>query len=151
MLSGSSGETYAIFGRTYADYISFSAKIARAFADSYAAMTSTYLQESASSPSSSPDAPPTELERKMMAKARETFESRFRDQDFLKSMSEFIEAYSKLAKDTGFGQIYQSASNWWRSGIIYSSSLSAIEYLELHRTRYIQKAVSACFITMMTA
>ncbi len=107
MLCGSSGETYAIFGRTYADFISFIVKNARAFADSYAAMTSTYLQESASSsPSSSPDAPPTELERKMMAKTRETFESRFRDQDFLKSMSEFIEAYSKLAKDTGFGQKY---------------------------------------------
>lgn len=98
-------ETYpAAFGRAYADYISYSDKIVKAFTDSCAAMVSTYRQENTSVCTG-------ELEREMMAKARDVFDSSFRDQGFLKVMSEFTESYSKLAKDTGYGQLYQSISN----------------------------------------
>lgn len=92
------------FAKAYSDYISFCIKIACAFADSYAAMAQVYLHERASSSA-------TEMERKMMARARETFDSRFRAQDFLESISDITETYSTMAKTTGFGQIYQSLSN----------------------------------------
>lgn len=97
-------ETSANFSRAYFDYISFCSKIADAFADSYAAMAGVYLQERDSIST-------IELERKMMAKARDIFDSRFREQDFLRSISVVTEAYSRMAKTTAFGQVYQNISN----------------------------------------
>ncbi len=94
----------ASFVKAYADYISFCSKIAGAFADAYAAMSGVYLQERASTGN-------VELEKKMTSKARATFDSKFREKDFLKSISEVSEAYSKLAKNAGLGQMYQNASN----------------------------------------
>src|SRR5215207_3927809 len=97
-------ETSANFAKAYSDYISFCSKIADAFADSYAAMAGVYLQERDSTST-------IELERKMMAKARDIFDSRFREQDFLRSISVVTEAYSRMAKTTAFGQVYQNISN----------------------------------------
>lgn len=94
----------AALAKAHVDYISFWSKVAGAFADSYAVMSSAYLQERASTSV-------LELERNMMAKARAAFDYRWRGEDFLKSISEVTETYSKLAKDTGFGQIYQNTSN----------------------------------------
>ena len=97
-------ETSATIAKAYSDYILFCSKIAGAFADSYAAMAGVYLQERASTNS-------IELERKAMAKARDVFDDKFRQQDFLRSVSEVSEAFSRVAKATGFGQIYQNVSN----------------------------------------
>ena len=97
-------EFSAAFAKAYTDYISFYIKIAGAFADSYAAMARVYLHDRASSSA-------TELERKMMTKARDTFDSRFRSPDFLESISHITETYSRMAKTTGLGQIYQSLSD----------------------------------------
>jgi polyhydroxyalkanoate synthase len=97
-------ETSATFAKAYSDYILFCSKLAGAFADSYAAMAGVYLQERAATNS-------LELERKAMAKARDIFDDKFREQDFLRSVSELTEAFSRMAKATGFGQIYQNISN----------------------------------------
>lgn len=101
-------ETAGTFAKAYSDYISFyssfNSKIANAFADSYAAMVDIYLQDRDSTNTS-------DLERKTMAKARDIFNDKFREQDFLRSVSEVTEAFSKMAKTTGFGQIYQNVSN----------------------------------------
>jgi polyhydroxyalkanoate synthase subunit PhaC len=97
-------ETSATIANAYSDYILFCSKLVDAFADSYAAMAGVYLQERASTNS-------LELERKAMAKARDIFDDKFRDQDFLRSVSELTEAFSRMAKATGFGQIYQNISN----------------------------------------
>jgi polyhydroxyalkanoate synthase len=97
-------ETSATFAKAYSDYILFCSKLAGAFADSYAAMAGVYLQEGALTNS-------IKLERKMMAKARNVFDDKFREQDFLRSVSEVTEAISRVAKATGFGQTYQNISN----------------------------------------
>jgi polyhydroxyalkanoate synthase len=97
-------ETSGTFAKTYSDYISFCSKIVDAFADSYAAMAGVYLQERGSTSA-------IDLERKMMAKARDIFDDKFREQGFLRSVSEVTEAFSRMAKTTGFGQIYQNISN----------------------------------------
>lgn len=86
----------------FADSLSFYSRIGTAFADAYAAMAK---------PSTRGQASPADLEKEAMSKAREVFDSRFRAPDFLKSLSDVIEAYSMLAKSTGLGQMYQSASN----------------------------------------
>ncbi|MGE5601372.1 MAG: alpha/beta fold hydrolase [Clostridia bacterium] len=97
-------ETSANFVKAYFDYISFCSKTASAFTNSYAAMVDIYLQERASTNS-------IELERKVMAKARDVFDDKFREQDFLRSVSEVTEAFSRMAKTTGFGHVYQNISN----------------------------------------
>lgn len=54
---------------------------------------------------------PTEIEKIAIANAREVFEKRFREESFVKSLSELVDNYAKLAKVTGFGQYYQNISN----------------------------------------
>ncbi len=52
-----------------------------------------------------------ELEQVIMNKIRDVFDVKFRDDDFIRALSDIVENYSKLAKLTGFGQVYQNMSN----------------------------------------
>lgn len=97
-------ETSANFAKAYSDYILFCSKTASAFTDSYGAMVDIYLQDRGSTSA-------IDLEKKMMAKARDIFDNRFRERDFLRSILDVTEAFSRMAKGTGFGQIYQNISN----------------------------------------
>lgn len=97
-------ETLATLTKVYAESISFYSRITSIFADSYAAMADVYFEKS-------PYTSAPELEKNMMRKAREIFDLGFRQQNFVDSLSDFVEVYSNLAKDTGFGQTYQNFSN----------------------------------------
>src|SRR5690606_11225073 len=60
-------------------------------------------------------------EKIILAKIRDKFDTNFREKTFLTSLSEFIEAYSNLAKVTGAGQLYQHVSNvnaYWNNTFI---------------------------------
>ena len=52
-----------------------------------------------------------ELDAIWLSKCRDIFESRFRENSFLNSLSNAIDCYSKLAQTTGIGQWYQGLSN----------------------------------------
>lgn len=50
-------------------------------------------------------------EKIMLAEIRNKFDINFREKNFVKSLSEFIESYCNLAKVTGAGQLFQQISN----------------------------------------
>lgn len=52
-----------------------------------------------------------ELEKSWLSECRGIFESRFREDKFVNSLSDTIDCYSKLAQTTGMGQWYQNISN----------------------------------------
>jgi P-type Cu2+ transporter len=97
-------ESLGYITKAYVESLAFYSRIATAFADAYSGMTDTYLQEKYT-------VSIAECEKKMMAKARDAFDSKFRDQDFLKSLAEFTGTYSKIAKTVTLGQLYQNVSN----------------------------------------
>jgi polyhydroxyalkanoate synthase subunit PhaC len=52
-----------------------------------------------------------ELEKNWLSKSRTIFETRFREDKFVNSLSNAIDCYSKFASTTGIGQWYQNISN----------------------------------------
>lgn len=52
-----------------------------------------------------------ELEKTWLSKCRTIFESRFREEKFVNSLSNAIDCYSKFALTSGLGQWYQNISN----------------------------------------
>jgi polyhydroxyalkanoate synthase subunit PhaC len=50
-------------------------------------------------------------EKVIMSGIRDKFDINLREEGFTRSLSEYIDGYSNMAKITGFGQIYQSTSN----------------------------------------
>ena len=52
-----------------------------------------------------------ELEKMCLSKSHEIFDTRFRQEDFVNSLSNAINCYSKLAQATGMGQWYQNVSS----------------------------------------
>src|SRR5690606_33875536 len=60
-------------------------------------------------------------EKIILSKIRDKFDTNFREKTFVISLSEFIEAYAKLAKGTGTGLLYQQMSNvnaYWNNMFI---------------------------------
>ncbi|HEU5120663.1 MAG TPA: alpha/beta fold hydrolase [Candidatus Nitrosocosmicus sp.] len=60
-------------------------------------------------------------EKIILSKIRDKFDTNFREKTFVISLSEFIEAYSNLAKVTGAGLLYQQMSNvnaYWNNMFI---------------------------------
>lgn len=60
-------------------------------------------------------------EKIILSKIRNKFDSNFREKTFVISLTEFIEAYSNLAKITGAGLLYQHMSNliaYWNNTFI---------------------------------
>ena len=97
-------ESFATFTKAYADWLNFYGRVRTTFADAYAGAANAYSDRA-------PSTSMANSERQMMEKARYAFDSKFRDPDFLKSLSEVTDSYSKLAEVTGFGQLYQIISN----------------------------------------
>jgi hypothetical protein len=54
-----------------------------------------------------------ELEKTVRSKISDIFNLRFREEDFVSTLSDTLTSYSALAKRTGFGQAYQEFSVWW--------------------------------------
>src|SRR5215207_8526142 len=51
-------------------------------------------------------------EKVIMSRIRDKFDINFREEGFTRSLSEYIDSYSDVAKMTGYGQIYQYISNF---------------------------------------
>jgi hypothetical protein len=51
-------------------------------------------------------------EKVIMSGIRDKFDINFREEGFTRSLSEYIDSYSDVAKITGYGQIYQYISNF---------------------------------------
>src|SRR5919108_4012971 len=49
-------------------------------------------------------------EKVIMSRIRDKFDINFREEGFTRSLSEYIDSYSDLAKITGYGQLYQYIS-----------------------------------------
>ena|ERR1700739_385632 len=54
-----------------------------------------------------------ELEKIVKSEISNIFNLRFREEDFVSTLSDTIASYSTLAKNIGFGQAYQNSSIWW--------------------------------------
>jgi class III poly(R)-hydroxyalkanoic acid synthase PhaC subunit len=54
-----------------------------------------------------------ELEKVIRKKIGNKFNTKFRDDNFIATLSNVVASYSNLAKATGFGKIYQHLSNPW--------------------------------------
>ncbi len=54
-----------------------------------------------------------ELEKLSRNKTNQIFNEKFREEEWINAISNTITGYSNLAKILGYGQIYQSFSNYW--------------------------------------
>ena len=54
-----------------------------------------------------------EFEKIIRKKIGDMFSTKFRDENFIATLSNVVTSYSNLAKATGFGKTYQHLSNLW--------------------------------------
>jgi polyhydroxyalkanoate synthase subunit PhaC len=54
-----------------------------------------------------------ELEKIVRSRISNIFNLRFREEDFISTLSDTVASYSALVKSTGFDQVYQNSSIWW--------------------------------------
>jgi class III poly(R)-hydroxyalkanoic acid synthase PhaC subunit len=85
----------------------FNEKIINTFSEAYSVYLKTILEDG----NNTKDLP--ELEKIVRSRISSIFNLRFRDEDFVSTLSHTVASYSALAKSTGFGQVYQSSSIWW--------------------------------------
>ena len=85
----------------------FNEKIFNTFSEAYSVYLKTILEGN----NISKDLP--ELEKIVRSRISNIFNLRFREEDFVSTLSDTVASYSALAKSTGFGQVYQSSSIWW--------------------------------------
>ncbi|MER5190725.1 MAG: alpha/beta fold hydrolase [Candidatus Nitrosocosmicus sp.] len=82
----------------------FNYRIFDIFSEAYSIYVKTILEDN----DIAKDLP--ELEKVVRHRINNIFDSRLREEDFVDTLSDIITIYSKLAKNTGFGQIYQNFS-----------------------------------------
>lgn len=85
----------------------FNWKLYEAFADAYSVYLNALIKEDSNSYDIS------ELEKIVRKKIGNIFNTKFRDDTFITTLSDVVASYSNLAAITGFGQIYQHMSNYW--------------------------------------
>jgi polyhydroxyalkanoate synthase subunit PhaC len=85
----------------------FSEEIFKAFSEAYSVYLKTLLEDG----NVTKDLP--ELEKIVRSRISNIFNLRFREEDFVSTLSDSVASYSTLAKSTGFGQVYQNSSIWW--------------------------------------
>src|SRR5439155_11907258 len=85
----------------------FNWKLYEAFAEAYSVYLNMLFKES----NSSKDLP--EFEKIVREKIGNIFNTKFRDDNFITTLSDVVASYSKLAEATGFGKTYQHLSNLW--------------------------------------
>ena len=81
-------------------------KIINTFSDVY----SVYIKAISEGNNTAKDLP--ELEKIVKSRINKIFDQKFREKDFVNTLSDTVSSYSTLAKSTGFGQAYQNFSNW---------------------------------------
>src|SRR5215469_7594231 len=89
------------------NYSRFNGKIFSTFLESYSVYLKTILEGN----NISNGLP--ELEKIVKSRISNLFNLRFREEDFVSTLSDTVVSYSALAKSTGFGQLYQESSVWW--------------------------------------
>lgn len=97
-------ETLNTFINAYAASSRFYSKLADSFADA-SLVFSRKLNEL------KPAQKPAEIEKVVTSEVRHSFYANFREESFVKSLSEFLDSQSKLAKLTGLGEMYQQVAN----------------------------------------
>jgi polyhydroxyalkanoate synthase subunit PhaC len=85
----------------------FNWKLYEAFADACSVYLNVLIKEGGNSYDLS------ELEKIVRKKIGNIFNTKFRDDTFITTLSDIVASYSNLAAITGFGQIYQHMSNLW--------------------------------------
>lgn len=93
-----------VFARAYSSSLQFCSQLSKHFLDASTIFSKAFYEGKGLKD-------PTEIEKAAIAKAREVLEKRFREESFVKLLSESVDNYAKLAKVTGFGQFYQNTSN----------------------------------------
>ena len=85
----------------------FNWKLYEAFAEAYSVYLNILFREGNTSKDLA------ELEKIIRKKIGNIFNTKFRDDNFIATLSNVVASYSNLAKATGFGKIYQHLSNLW--------------------------------------
>jgi class III poly(R)-hydroxyalkanoic acid synthase PhaC subunit len=85
----------------------FNWKLYEVFADAYSVYFNVLMKEGNSFHDIS------EFEKIVRKKIGNIFNTKFRDDTFITTLSDLVASYSNLAAITGFGQIYQQLSNLW--------------------------------------
>jgi polyhydroxyalkanoate synthase subunit PhaC len=89
------------------NFLGFNEKIFNIFSEAYSVYLKTILEDD----NVTKDLP--DLEKIVKSRISNIFNLRFREADFVSTLSDTVASYSTLAKSTGFGQLYQSSSIWW--------------------------------------
>ena len=84
----------------------FNWKLYEAFTEAYSVYLNILFNENTSKNF-------TEFEKIIRKKIGNIFNTKFRDDNFIATLSNVVTSYSNLAKATGFGKIYQHRSNLW--------------------------------------
>jgi class III poly(R)-hydroxyalkanoic acid synthase PhaC subunit len=85
----------------------FNWKLYEAFAEAYSVYLNILFKEGNTSKDLA------ELEKIIRKKIANIFNTKFRDDNFIATLSNVVASYANLAKATGFGKIYQQLSNLW--------------------------------------
>ena len=85
----------------------FNWKLYEAFAEAYSVYLNILFREGNTSKDLA------EFEKIIRKKIGNIFNTKFRDDNFIATLSNVVASYSNLAKATGFGKIYQHLSNLW--------------------------------------
>lgn len=108
-------EFWNLFSNSWFSGYSFYSKLATAIADASLALNRAFGEDYTVSNDR------ISAEKKGMASARDIFENRFTDPEFLKSLAQAVNDYSKWAKVSGYGLMYQNLSNMsslWNNAFI---------------------------------
>jgi polyhydroxyalkanoate synthase len=95
------------FYSAFMNSLRFNEKLFGTFSEAYSVYIKTILEGN----NVAKDLP--DLERIVRSRIHSIFDTRFREDDFVNTLSETVASYSSLAKNIGFGQAYQSFSNHW--------------------------------------
>ena len=96
----------------------FNDKIYKAFNQAYSACLTTFLQNDNYLMKDLP-----QLEKLLRSRVGDVFNERFREDEFVTTLSNTVASYSELAKRTGFGNAYQYMSNLlsvWNNDVLES-------------------------------
>ena len=85
----------------------FNEKLFKTFSEAYWVYVKTILEGN----NIAKDLP--EFEKIVRSRISNVFNVRFREGDFVSTLSDTVESYSDLVKDTAFGQGYQNFSEYW--------------------------------------
>jgi hypothetical protein len=85
----------------------FNWKLYEAFVEAYSVYLNILFKEGSTAKDLA------EFEKIIRKKIGNIFNTKFRDDNFIVTLSNVVASYSNLAKATGFGKIYQHLSNLW--------------------------------------